>query len=62
MRAFDRLRGILNKHRELSLKLEELEQRYDHQFKVVFDAIKEIMAPKGSATKKRIGFRRSEET
>ena len=62
IRAFVRFRGILNSHRDLSLKLEELEQRYDHQFKVVFDAIKEIMAPKGSATKRRIGFRHSEET
>ncbi len=61
MRAFVRFRGILNSHRDLSLKLDQLEQRYDHQFKVVFDAIKEIMTPQISVRKQKMGFRRTDE-
>ncbi len=43
MRTFVKLRGLLESNRELSLKLSQLEQKYDHQFKVVFDAIRELM-------------------
>ena len=45
MRAFVRLRQILASHKELARKLEELEKKYDAQFKVVFDAIRELMTP-----------------
>lgn len=45
MRTFVRMRRILGAHTELAAKLNELERRYDHQFKVVFDAIRELMAP-----------------
>jgi hypothetical protein len=41
---------------ELAEKLNHLERRYDHQFKVVFDAIREIMNPAQPAKKRRIGF------
>ncbi len=47
MRAFVRLRKILASHAELARKLEELEKKYDSQFKVVFDAIRQLMAPRG---------------
>ncbi len=55
MRAFVRLRKILASHAELARKLEELEKKYDSQFKIVFEAIRQLMAPK-EAPKKKIGF------
>jgi hypothetical protein len=55
MRAFVRLRQILASNRELSRRLDELEKKYDAQFRVVFEAIRELMKP--PETKKRpIGF------
>jgi hypothetical protein len=45
LRAFVRLRRILASHRDLARKLEELERKYDAQFRSVFDAIRELMAP-----------------
>jgi hypothetical protein len=45
MRAFVRLRQILSTHADLARKLEALESKYDAQFKVVFDAIRELMQP-----------------
>ena len=56
MRAFVRLRELLASHRDLAKRLDELEQRYDTQFKAVFDAIRLLMAPPAD-TKRRIGFR-----
>ncbi len=56
MRAFVRLRSLLQSHEELSRKLDELERRYDQQFQVVFEAIRAIMAPP-SPGDRRIGFR-----
>lgn len=44
MRAFVRLREMIATHKDLVRKLEALEKRYDAQFKVVFDAIREPMA------------------
>jgi phage regulator Rha-like protein len=46
MRAFVRLRKMLSSHAELARKLEELEKKYDSQFRVVFDAIRQLMAPR----------------
>lgn len=43
MRAFVRIRELLATHKELARKLEELEKKYDAQFKVVFDAIRALM-------------------
>lgn len=56
MRAFVRLRNMLQANTELAKKLDELETKYDEQFKVVFQAIRELMAPPPVA-RKRIGFR-----
>jgi len=57
MRAFVRLRRILASNAELARKLEALEKKYDAQFKVVFDAIRQLMAPpEPEPPKKRIGF------
>jgi hypothetical protein len=55
MRAFVRLRRILASHVDLARKLEALEKKYDAQFKVVFDAIRELMKPPESK-KRPIGF------
>jgi hypothetical protein len=55
MRAFVRLRRMLASHADLARKLEALEKKYDAQFKIVFDAIRQLMTP--SEPKKRpIGF------
>jgi len=56
MRAFVRLRELIGQNRELARRLDELESRYDRQFKVVFDAIRELMTPPAAAPKRRIGF------
>lgn len=56
MRAFARLRTLISSHEVLARKLEALEGRYDHQFKAVFDAIREIMNPQSPPKKRRIGF------
>ena len=55
MRAFVRLRQMLASNAELSQRLDQLEQKYDRQFKVVFDAIRSLMAPPTKT--KQIGFR-----
>ena len=45
MRAFVKLRKILGSHAELARKLAEMERKYDAQFRVVFDAIRQLMTP-----------------
>jgi hypothetical protein len=57
VRAFVRLRALVAAHEELAQKLEVLERRFDHQFGVVFEAIRQLMAPPSKAGS-RIGFRR----
>jgi hypothetical protein len=56
MRAFVRLRGLVAHDQQLARRLNDLESRYDRQFKVVFDAIRELMSPAAPAPKRRIGF------
>jgi hypothetical protein len=57
MRTFVRLRRILASHSELARKLDAMEKKYDAQFKIVFDAIRQLMAPpEPEPPKKRIGF------
>jgi phage regulator Rha-like protein len=57
MRTFVRLRRILASHAGLARKLDALEKKYDAQFKIVFDAIRQLMAPpEPEPSKKRIGF------
>ncbi|GMR23663.1 MAG: hypothetical protein BMS9Abin37_2113 [Acidobacteriota bacterium] len=55
MRAFVRLRRLMLDHDELAQKINSMERKYDAQFKVVFDAIRELMQPARSS-KRRIGF------
>ena len=56
VRAFVRLRQLLGSNTELARKLEELEGKYDRQFKTVFDAIRQLMSPP-LPRRKQIGFR-----
>jgi hypothetical protein len=56
MRAFVQLRRMLVANDELARKLVVLEHKYDGQFRVVFEAIRELMAPT-SRSKRSIGFR-----
>ena len=55
MRAFVRLREMLATHKDLAAKLEALEKKYDSQFRVVFDAIRQLMIPP-EPKKRKIGF------
>lgn len=55
MRAFVKLREMIASHKDLARKLNEMENKYDAQFKVVFDAIRQLMAPP-EKHKRKIGF------
>ena len=56
MRTFVRLREMLASNAELNRRLDDLEQNYNAKFKVVFDAIRTLLATPGRQTR-RIGFR-----
>jgi hypothetical protein len=56
VRAFVRLREMLGTNADLAKKLDALEKKYDAQFRVVFDAIRDLMTPPAKPGK-RIGFR-----
>ena len=58
MRAFVKLKRMVDSNSELSQKLTELERKYDSQFKNVFDAIRELMTP-STPPRREIGFNRS---
>ena len=55
MRTFVQLRRLMDTNRDLARKIEALEKKYDEQFAVVFEAIKELITPP-SPPRKRIGF------
>ena len=57
MRTFVRLRAMLLSNADLARKLAELEKKYDAQFRIVFDAIRELMSPPEPPPKRQIGFR-----
>jgi hypothetical protein len=59
MRAFVRLRKMLSSHADLARKLEALEKKYDAQFKVVFDSIRQLMT-QADIPRKKIGFQLKE--
>ena len=56
MRAFVRLREMLLTNADLARKLADLERKYDSQFKAVFDAIRQLMAPPPAPPRPQIGF------
>lgn len=55
MRAFVRLRELLASNADLVRKLAQIEKKYDGQFRIVFDAIRQLMAPP-SKTSREMGF------
>jgi nicotinamide riboside kinase len=55
MRAFVKLREMLASNRELARRLEQMEKKYDTRFKIVFDAIRELMKPPAKP-RRAIGF------
>jgi len=55
MRTFTKLRELMIEHRDLKHKIEEMEEKYDYQFRTVFRAIKKLIEP-SPKPKKRIGF------
>ncbi|MDO8527296.1 MAG: ORF6N domain-containing protein [Deltaproteobacteria bacterium] len=57
MRAFVQLRALLATHKDLAQKLAQMEKKYDHQFKIVFDAIRDMMTQPSAKPKNPIGFR-----
>ena len=56
MGAFVRLRALLASNVDLVRKLDALERKYDAQFKFVFDASRELMAPPEPKSRRPIGF------
>ena len=56
MRVFVRLRGVLASHADLLRRVDALQEKYDDQFEVVFEAIRDLMVPP-QRSRKRIGFR-----
>ena len=56
VRAFVKLREMMLSHKELQKKIESMENKYDYQFKIVFDAIKQLLGPP-EKPKKKIGYR-----
>jgi hypothetical protein len=55
MRVFVRLREFSSSHKDVHRRLDEMEQKYDAQFKVVFDAIRALMEPP-TKPRRRIGY------
>lgn len=56
MQAFVKLREMIASHKELAKRLDALEKKYDAEFKQVFEAIRQLMAPP-EPKRRRIGFR-----
>ena len=56
MRAFAKLREIISLNKDLARRLDALEKKYDAQFKIVFDALRQLMAAP-EPKEKKIGFR-----
>lgn len=60
MRTFTKIREMLIRHKDPTKRLDKLEKRYDAQFKIVFDAIRQLMAPPDTK-KKKTGFAREKD-
>jgi hypothetical protein len=57
MRTFVRMRQMVGMVSDLALRLEELEEQYDQQFRVVFQAIRDLMKPPPADARPAVGFR-----
>jgi len=55
IKAFVRLRRMLTSHSELKKKIDAMEEKYDEQFRIVFEAIKQLLQD-DSKPKRKIGF------
>ena len=55
MRTFTKLREMLSTHKDLKRKIESMEKKYDEQFQIVFEAIKQLLTEEDKPNKK-IGF------
>ncbi len=55
MEIFIKLREMLSSHKELKQKIDDMEKKYDHQFRIVFEAIKQLLEPP-EKPKPKIGF------
>ncbi len=55
MRTFGKLREMISSNKELAQKLKDMEKKYDSQFKIVFDAIRQLVA-QPEPKKRKIGF------
>jgi phage regulator Rha-like protein len=65
IKAFVKLREILSTHKELANKLNKLESKiakHDEDIKVIFEAIRQLMAPSEKKLSRKIGFRREKES
>jgi hypothetical protein len=56
MRAFVRMREVMISHKEMARRIDDMERKYDTQFKAVFDALRRIMEPPDPPKKRRIGY------
>ena len=56
MRAFVRMRALIEGNRTLAKKINDLEQKYDEQFKVVFQVIYDLMDDRDEKPKRKMGF------
>lgn len=56
MRAFVRMRQLLYSNKDLKVRIETMEKKYDGNFRIVFAAIKELMEPAKKSKMKKIGF------
>ncbi|MCK4340020.1 MAG: ORF6N domain-containing protein [Candidatus Cloacimonetes bacterium] len=56
MRTFVKLRELISSHKDILAKIEEMEKKYDYQFKIVFEAIRQMMIP-SKKVKQEIGFK-----
>lgn len=56
MRAFVKLRQLLMSHKDLAEKLDKMEKNYDHKFRAVFEALRQLMTPPPVPPKRKIGF------
>lgn len=61
MRTFGKLREMISSNKEMSRRLDDLEKKYDSQFKLVFDAIRQLVTPPDLPRKRKIGFGREVE-
>ena len=56
MRTFAKLRDMIGSHKDLARRLDELEGKYDKQFSIVFEAIRQLMIPPETESRKRSDF------